>query len=93
MIKKLQKGSAPSLLDTNKGNEIIDAINALSNISIKRGASDSFHASDSNAIITLTEHPSSSQSGEEIDLYICLNEEAKIATFYIKEIKDIPATE
>lgn len=37
MIDRLQKGEAPSLVDTDKANEIIDAINALTNSKGKNG--------------------------------------------------------
>ncbi len=37
MISRLQKGEAPSLVDTDKANEIIDAINALTNSKGKNG--------------------------------------------------------
>jgi hypothetical protein len=37
MISRLQKGESPSLIDTDKGNEIIDAINAITNSKGSKG--------------------------------------------------------
>ena len=31
MIERVKKGESPSLVDTNKANELIDAINAIMN--------------------------------------------------------------
>ena len=39
-IKKLVKGETPTLLETSKGNELIDAINALANVDIQKGDED-----------------------------------------------------
>ena len=85
MINKLQKGQSPTLIDTEKGNEIIDNINALSSMKIVRGGSDSFQVSSSNSVLTLEENKSNG-SGEELKLWICHNNEAKEVTFYVKEL-------
>lgn len=39
-IYKLVKGSTPTLLDTSKGNEVIDSINAIANMTIQKGDKD-----------------------------------------------------
>ena len=39
-IQKLKKGFRPTLLETSKGNELIDHINALQNVTIQRGSRD-----------------------------------------------------
>lgn len=39
-IQKLKKGSRPTLLETSKGNELIDHINALQNVTIQKGSKD-----------------------------------------------------
>nr|BAR32845.1 hypothetical protein [uncultured Mediterranean phage uvMED] len=84
MINKLQKGQSPTLVDTDKGNEIIENINALSSMKVVRGGSDSFEVSKSNSVLTLQETPSN--IGEELKLWICHDNEAKEVTFYVKEL-------
>ena len=39
-LERLTKGSTPTLLEATKGNEVIDAINAIANIKIKKGDED-----------------------------------------------------
>jgi|11BtaG_2_1085332.scaffolds.fasta_scaffold83459_2 hypothetical protein len=39
-IKRLTKGSTPTLLETSKGNEVIDSINAIANMTIQKGDKD-----------------------------------------------------
>lgn len=39
-IQKLKKGFRPTLLETSKGNELIDHINALQNVTIQKGYRD-----------------------------------------------------
>jgi hypothetical protein len=39
-IKRLVKGSTPTLLETSKGNEVIDSINAIANMTIQKGDKD-----------------------------------------------------
>ena len=84
MIKKLQNGQTPTLLDTDKGNELIDKVNALSHMQVVRGASDTFQVSTTNSLLTLTEH--NQEIGEEIELWCCVNGTAKKLTFYVKEL-------
>ena len=51
-IGKLEKGKAPTLLQAKKGNELIQALNALGNIRIEKGAKDEVHYGDDEIIIT-----------------------------------------
>ena len=39
-IKRLAKGSTPTLLETSKGNEVIDSINSIANMTIQKGDKD-----------------------------------------------------
>lgn len=52
-IKQLRKGSAPSLLNTEKANEVIKAINALQDIRIVRGEYDSVSYGDTGITIQI----------------------------------------
>lgn len=53
-IKRLQKGKAPTLLSAKKGNEVIDALNALRLISVTPSVLGSFKVTDKNAALDLT---------------------------------------
>ena len=83
-LDRLQKGQSPTLLDTEKGNELIDKVNALSSMKVVRGGSDKFDVSSSNSVLTLQEMPEG--IGEEIELWVCHNNEAKKLTFYVKDL-------
>ena len=84
MIKKLQSGKTPTLLDTSKGNEVIDKVNALSSMKVVRGSSDNFTISSSNSVLTLQEMPK--HIGEEIELWVCINNQAKKLKFLVTEL-------
>ncbi len=51
-IKLLEKGKRPSLLETDKGNELIKALQALSNITISKGDRDEVVYGDDEVVIT-----------------------------------------
>ena len=51
-IGKLEKGKKPTLLQAKKGNELIKALNALSNLRIEKGARDEVIYGDEEVIIT-----------------------------------------
>ena len=85
MIKKLQTGQTPTLLNTDKGNELINKINALSHMDIVRGSSDTFQVSSTNSVLTLQEMPDG--IGEEIELWVCHNNVPKLLTFYVKDLE------
>ncbi len=52
-VRRFGKGSNRTLLSAKTANELIDPLNSLLNISIRRGASDSVVISDSGTVITL----------------------------------------
>lgn len=88
-IRKVQKGKAPTLLDTDKANEIITAVNALMNMQIERGGdTDYFEISHNNSLLSISDH--SEQSGGSLDAttltaYVCVNGNAVLKNFYIEE--------
>ena len=51
-IELVVKGERPTLLETDKANEVIKALQALSNISIKKGSRDEVVYSDDEITIT-----------------------------------------
>lgn len=99
MIRKVQKGKTPTLLEAKKANELIDAINAIHNMEVVReGNIDKFEASSTNSILTLSAFPPSVGGGnidgfEELDgVYLCINGVAKQRTILVKKIEDSDGT-
>tara|TARA_B100002019_G_scaffold284294_1_gene291773 strand:+ start:1302 stop:1625 length:324 start_codon:yes stop_codon:yes gene_type:complete len=92
-IKKVQKGKTPTLLDTDKANELITAINALMNMTIERGAEyDKFEISHKNSILSLTDHTESGGGGADLDgwdtledVYFCIDGEASPRNILVKK--------
>lgn len=94
MIRKVQKGKTPTLLEANKANELIDAINAIKNMEVVReGNIDKFEASNTNSILTLSEFPQGGGSGsidgyDEVASYVCVNGEAELRYILVKKIEE-----
>ena len=95
-IKRLEKGQTPSLLDTDKGNEVIDSVNALQKIRIQRnGTRDFVSYSDNDILITLKDFPEadSTESGQttdfsgfsEMNVYFCVNGSVQLKTILVKD--------
>ena len=90
MIQQVVKGETPTLLDTAKANELISAINALTNMKVVRGNSDFFTTSNQSSILTLKETGDttvvggSSFNADEIQMYVCVNGNISLETFYVK---------
>ena len=93
-IANLVTGQTPSLLSAAKGNELIDAINALQNINIEYG--EYFNATYGSNGVTLTiPEPQETEAetaalGDPIDgleytMYVCENGVPVQKIFYIKE--------
>ena len=85
-INELVKGQTPTLIEADKGNELIRAINALLNLTVRRGAKDQLIVSSHNAILELKADNSSGGeiSGNEYNLLVCENGSAVQKTFYVK---------
>lgn len=90
-IDILQKNMTPSLLDTEKGNELIKAINALNKITITRGGNtDSIEYSDNNVLLNLQEMTEGGTGGnldgyEEHNVLFCVNGSAQTKTILVKK--------
>lgn len=88
IIKPLRAGQTPTLLSAAKANELVDAINALQNITINYG--EYFNASyGSNGVVLTIPEPeqtgSSNIDAEELPLNVCINGESVEKIFYIKK--------
>ena len=87
MIEEVQKGKTPTLLETDKANELIKTINALSNMEIVRsGETDYLEVSENNSILNLQEIPAGGNAnitGDTYEMWICVNGEATKAKFYV----------
>ena len=99
MIDRVSKGSSPTLLDASKANELIDKVNALSNVQVVRGGNDSFLVSNSNSILQLQDFPEQESviGGEPINatehnFYVCINGVVQIKTFLLKKEEVDPSS-
>ena len=89
-IERVVKGERPTLLEAHKANELIDAINALINISIEEAEDNedpSVIISDRNTIIKIK------KGGGNIDAntlqaYVCVNGVAELKLFMLFDGKD-----
>lgn len=89
MIEEVQKGETPTLLEADKANELIKAINALTSMEIVRGAnSDYLEVSETNSILNLQDFPEGSSGGEitgdTYEMYVCVNGFPEKRKFYIE---------
>lgn len=82
-INKVQKGQTPTLLEADKANELISAINSLLRMKVIRGEKDEFLVSNENSILTLKES-GGSFDGNTIQAYICENGRAELKNIYIE---------
>ena len=82
-INKVQKGQTPTLLEAEKANELISAINSLLRMKVIRGEKDEFLVSNENSILTLKES-GGSFDGNTIQAYICENGRAELKNIYIE---------
>tara|TARA_R100001463_G_scaffold126466_1_gene184195 strand:+ start:14466 stop:14750 length:285 start_codon:yes stop_codon:yes gene_type:complete len=88
IISRLRAGQTPTLLSAAKANELVDAINALQNITINYG--EYFNASygSNGVVLTIPQPPEPTQTspsnitGQEFTMYICENGQAVQKTFY-----------
>ena len=80
-IPKLKKGERPTLLETDLGNQVIDALNALANVTIEGGQDNQVHYSSTGIAIVYKFPP----DGWELkDIEICEGGETKTYTFLVK---------
>lgn len=69
MIQKLQKGQKPTLLQADKGNELIDDINSLTNMVVKRGGDqDKFVFGKQKSTLHLQDFPKDSGSSGTLEI-------------------------
>ena len=94
MINKVQKGQTPTLLDTDKANELIGKINALLNMTVERtGDIDKFEVSGTNSVLTLSQHTAPGSGGSTLDgweeledVYFCVNGRAELRNILVKQV-------
>ena len=96
MIENVIAGQTPSLLSAQKANELINALNALQNISIVYGENFSASYGSNGVVLTIPEPPEPTEitevqestgggtiTGEEYTMYVCENGTPVQKTFYI----------
>lgn len=95
LIEKLIQGERPTLLEAEKGNELISAINALQNIQIEEGEEYSVEYGEGEVIITVPEQTATEQSASSLDgwdevaMYVAVNGVPRKKVFLMK---DLPST-
>lgn len=80
-IKLLEKGKRPTLLETEKANEIIEALNALGNINIKLSDKTAISYYPGGVLIQIGVVP---QGFFEKEIQICEDDEVKTYTMLVK---------
>ena len=87
-IKELVQGQTPSLINADKGNEVIKAINALQKIEVQRkGETDFISYSSNNVLLNLKEMPGAGgtlEGYEEFTTFFCVNGNASAKTILVK---------
>ena len=82
-IPNVRKGTAPSLLNAELANMLIDKINKMTNIKISRGGQDAVYISDNEIMITLQPQQI---DAELVSFWVCINGEAVRKKFYISRV-------
>ena len=85
-IKKLVKGTTPTLLEAKKGNELIQALNALSNIRIERGTKDEVIYGDDEIVIT---YGNQGGSGWAEDIFVSTGKMTFLDGLLVNYIADV----
>tara|TARA_R110000824_G_scaffold180061_5_gene360457 strand:+ start:374 stop:655 length:282 start_codon:yes stop_codon:yes gene_type:complete len=88
-ISKLEKGQRPTLLETDLGNQVIDAINALGNLTIEGGQENAVQYS-SNGIKILYKFPPDGWELKEIE--ICEAGESVTHQFLVRTLTSSQST-
>jgi hypothetical protein len=92
MINKLTKGQRPTLLEADKGNELIDHINSLSQMDVKRGAdTDKFVFGKNKSTLHLQDFPQNQSSSSSGTLEIDSADESVLITEVPNQPTDLKA--
>ena len=90
-IPNVRKGSAPSLLNAELANKLINKVNALTNITVTRSSYDSVVIGSDGITITLQEIPDEIEStgggflnAEPVEMWVCINGEARREKIFIE---------
>lgn len=93
-INQLKPGQTPTLLSAAKANELVDAINALQNITIDYGEYFNAAYGSNGVVLTIPEPPEPPEptgtptpgetTGEEYTMYVCENGTPVQKTFLIQ---------
>ena len=87
LIPNVQKGGSPTLLNADLANQLIDKVNALTNIKITRSSFDAVVIGSDGIIITLRETPEQDDSTvggdtlngtQSVPMFVCVNGTATI---------------
>ena len=89
IIPNVSKGSAPTLLNTDLANKLINKINAMTNIKVTRSSYDAVVIGSDGITITLKDYEADEETGTDINadsvaMYVCINGTAVLKNIYIE---------
>lgn len=88
LIDNLVAGESPTLLSASKANELVDALNALQNITIQYGENFEATYGSNGVVLTIPRveqvAATSEIDAEELVLNVCIDGENIEKTFYVK---------
>lgn len=90
-IDELIQGERPTLLEADKGNEVIRAVNALQNIQLEEGEEMGVEYGEDEVIITIPEQIQQATGGatldgwEEVTMYVAINGVPQKKVFLMKD--------
>ena len=84
-IELLVQGRIPSLVNADRGNEVIQKLNSLLNIRLIEGDSNEISYSENDVVITLKESSGDLAAYSEMSVFICVNGTAQLKTILIKD--------
>ena len=94
-IEELVQGERPTLLEADKGNEVIRAVNALQNIQLEEGEELGVEYGDDEVILTIPEQVTQEATGEvnldgwdEVTMYVAINGIPRKKVFLMKDSPD-----
>ena len=86
IIPNVSKGSAPTLLNTELANKLINKINAITNISVTRSSYDAVVIGSDGITITLKDYEDESTdiNADSVAMYVCINGTAVRKNIYFE---------
>ncbi len=86
IIPNVQKGTAPTLLNSELANKLIDKINAMTNIKVTRSSYDAVVIGSDGITITLKDYEENETEidAETVSMFVCINGTAVRKNIYFE---------